>query len=583
MSGRDRHRARVAAALRVMLGATVLVASACNARVDGTPMPERRTCVAACGARVCGDDGCGGTCGSCSAGVCSGAGTCEASGELWVPTRDGVELATYVTLPSKAPGQQFPIVLLRSTDAQRRDGTFSALRKLSGQGYAFVYQDVRGTGRSRGTLRPMVQEFADGQDTVRYLVRQPWSNGKVVTVGSGYEGFAALAAAVDTPEVVSVIAEDYPSDGFASWPLTQNGVARADLLRWLRGMRGESVDDGRFLSLSSNHRPYRELDRAIFGREDLTWRTWAREPGVREEVWDAARLRGRFAQICASVLHIATRDGLSDPVDGYEEMAKGACGKARLVVADRGHTVRDLFELNAVSDEMRTHLATSVFNAPEPPDRLRRVSAFVQGSQAVVTDDTWPLARASTVLFLSGADAGVGALAGDVAEVTADTPHYVFDPQRDDACTGAMQGLSFLSAPLSRAERIVGAPTLEVDVAIDTPDTDLMAYLYEVTWDGNLQPFASAKLRLRFRDSYAAPQPMTPGKTERVRLTFGTVGYAMPMGSRLLLHVNSTECGAAENPNTGASIGDAVATRAVKIELRTGLRGSKVTLPLMAQ
>jgi hypothetical protein len=40
------------------------------------PLPLQPTCTGNCDGRVCGDDGCGGSCGTCSGGSCSAAGQC---------------------------------------------------------------------------------------------------------------------------------------------------------------------------------------------------------------------------------------------------------------------------------------------------------------------------------------------------------------------------------------------------------------------------------------------------------------------------------------------------------------------------
>jgi uncharacterized protein len=124
-----------------------------------------------------------------------------------VPMRDGVRLETHVFLPPGAA--RAPALLLRSPYAHTRDVPISIFRRFNEDGIAFLYQSVRGTGGSEGELRPRAQEFDDGQDAVRWLAAQEWSDGVVGTIGASYEGFAAIAAEVDTPEVALVIADGH--------------------------------------------------------------------------------------------------------------------------------------------------------------------------------------------------------------------------------------------------------------------------------------------------------------------------------------------------------------------------------------
>ncbi|MBU0606707.1 MAG: CocE/NonD family hydrolase, partial [Armatimonadetes bacterium] len=85
-----------------------------------------------------------------------------------VPMRDGVSLATTVYLP-EAEGC-YPTVLVRTAyNRVPMQGVDFARR-----GMAFVVQDVRGRYGSGGDFYPFIHEAQDGQDTLDWLVAQPW-------------------------------------------------------------------------------------------------------------------------------------------------------------------------------------------------------------------------------------------------------------------------------------------------------------------------------------------------------------------------------------------------------------------------
>ncbi len=122
-------------------------------------------------------------------------------GDVRVPMRDGVHLATDVYLPSSEPGElpeAVPTLLLR-TPYGKRYADHGWGRWFARRGYAVVIQDVRGCFGSEGEFALLVNEAEDGADTLAWIDEQPWSNGEVGTWGNSYAGFTQLAAATQGP------------------------------------------------------------------------------------------------------------------------------------------------------------------------------------------------------------------------------------------------------------------------------------------------------------------------------------------------------------------------------------------------
>jgi uncharacterized protein len=96
---------------------------------------------------------------------------------LMLPMRDGVRLATVVIRPS-AQGE-YPTLLVRSPYPLTSLESFAGLAKaLFEQGYAFVLQNERGSEWSEGDFGLLTKTTADGQDTLDWIARQDWSNGR---------------------------------------------------------------------------------------------------------------------------------------------------------------------------------------------------------------------------------------------------------------------------------------------------------------------------------------------------------------------------------------------------------------------
>jgi hypothetical protein len=75
------------------------------------------------------------------------------------------------------------------------------------QGFAIVVQNERGRGLSEGVYRTYLQNAKqDGDDTLNWIVKQPWSDGKVATLGCSSSGDTQpLAAANNNPALVATI------------------------------------------------------------------------------------------------------------------------------------------------------------------------------------------------------------------------------------------------------------------------------------------------------------------------------------------------------------------------------------------
>ena len=128
----------------------------------------------------------------------------------WVPMRDGVQLATEVYLPSE-PSALLPVILQRTPynrfpPAAGSNCDNAQFMSYAGMGYAVLNQDVRGRYRSEGMMNAMVQEANDGYDAIEWAAMQPWSNGKVGTLGGSYVGLTQWQPAIHTPPHLRAIA-----------------------------------------------------------------------------------------------------------------------------------------------------------------------------------------------------------------------------------------------------------------------------------------------------------------------------------------------------------------------------------------
>ncbi len=142
--------------------------------------------------------------------------------------RDGTLLATDKYSPMA--GGKLPVVMLRNPYGQiLGSGCFVGLlapgiAPFAQQGYYALAQECRGTSRSQGPFREMVQEAQDGYDAIEWAAAQPWSTGKVGTTSGSYLGLTQWQPAIHTPPHLAAIAPGVTaSDYHDNWTYV-NGV-----------------------------------------------------------------------------------------------------------------------------------------------------------------------------------------------------------------------------------------------------------------------------------------------------------------------------------------------------------------------
>jgi len=163
--------------------------------------------------------------------------------EFLIPMRDGVRLFTSVYTP-KNPSEKYPMMLNRTPytvspyGADNYRTNLGPSDKFVKEGFIFVYQDVRGKGRSEGAfvhVRPHnpnkkspkdIDESSDTYDTVDWLVKNvPNNSGRVGTWGISYPGFYAANGAIDAHPAMKASSPQAPvSEWFIGDDFRHNGA-----------------------------------------------------------------------------------------------------------------------------------------------------------------------------------------------------------------------------------------------------------------------------------------------------------------------------------------------------------------------
>ncbi|MBI4337230.1 MAG: CocE/NonD family hydrolase [Chloroflexi bacterium] len=196
--------------------------------------------------------------------------------DVMVPMRDGVLLAADLYLPARngRPVRgRLPAVLERTPygkhdpDRQERHGAYYARR-----GYVAVIQDCRGCHASGGELDFLVQEPNDGYDTVAWILKQPWSNGKVGTFGTSYMAWVQSGLATQDPPGLACMLPNM--GGWNAWDsaVRHNGAMELRFMAWAFWHSA--------LNSSAALKPQPWLDRALHEAPDF--RGWLQRMPIRQ-------------------------------------------------------------------------------------------------------------------------------------------------------------------------------------------------------------------------------------------------------------------------------------------------------------
>lgn len=186
----------------------------------------------------------------------------------------------------------------------------------------------------------------------------------------------------------------------------------------------------------------------------------------------------------------------------------------------------------------------------EPPVKL-----FVMGRNRWRYEDEWPLSRAVTERWHPYADGSLRREPppgdGPPCFVTLDpddpvpttggtilmAAKYPRGPVEQSGVEARPDVLVFTSEPMTAEYEVTGRVRFVGWLAAETPDTDLVVKLCDVSPDGSSYNVVDGIRRLRFRDSLSAPVAATPGEVYRLEVDLWSTSHVVLPGHRLRLQV----------------------------------------------
>ncbi len=168
--------------------------------------------------------------------------------KVMMPMRDGVRLATDIYRPKSAA--PVPIIFSRTPynfnswgDGEERTRTAERAYEAVKRGYAYVVQNERGRYFSEGEWDILGVPLTDGYDAFSWMKDQPWSNGKIGTLGcSSTAEWQMAVAALDHPSHAAMVPQGYGAgvgrigDYYEQGNWYRGGVEQLLFFSWLYGV-----------------------------------------------------------------------------------------------------------------------------------------------------------------------------------------------------------------------------------------------------------------------------------------------------------------------------------------------------------
>lgn len=494
--------------------------------------------------------------------------------DAFVEMRDGVKLHTYVYMPDSGE-KSYPVILTRTCypGNDRMHRLYG--EELAKRGYVYVYQYCRGREQSEGEWIPNIHERGDGIDTVDWLIGNSWCEslgywGHSYTSMTGW----AMADAVEG-KVATMYLEDYGTDRFCS--AYEKGLFRHDVLTaWSMGNGPVPVDTSydRYIE-SCKYMPLSQVDEALWGCVNETFREYIRSPHEEDEIWQSGWWK-QLREIPAKVkIPLCVVSGWYDHHHGssmktWERLNDEAKQHSMLMINAWNHFFRPCIPgrktENIQAEEIPgvLHWFEKVLKRKEVPQKTIRfyrigedrwvessdwddaegvkVSWYLGGHKEILSEKEWreqdriqELPQIQEYKYLYDPRNPVMSVGGEALLNSASLIGSLPQPEagyRSDV-------LSFVSEPLVEDLAVSGKIHVELYVSSDCEDTAFTAKLMDVDTDGTAYHIRSSVTTLE--QETGKEKTYTPGEVIKTDIQMWDIAYTIRKGHKLRLDISSSD------------------------------------------
>jgi putative CocE/NonD family hydrolase len=508
-----------------------------------------------------------------------------------VPMRDGVLLSANVFHPG-GPGT-YPTILMRTPYGKGDDWTPNH-QAFVDHGYAVVVQDVRGRYESQGNFQPLTQEPDDGDDTLNWIARQPWSNGKVGMTGGSYLGIVQWKVALlNNPHLKAIFPWVSGDDDYRDRFYSPGGAMKlGHRLLWVEeNLRLPGYDPPSFDKYVRTL-PLRHTDTVVTGHKDPLMQAVMDHPAD-DSFWQSISVREQLKNVKVPVFSVGGwyDNYVESDLDAFAALHKQS-GLNRILIGPWPHNVNTIMPGSDFGRDSQILFRKTQLewfdqwlkDKDVPMMSKPAVRIFVMGTNQWRDESEWPPKSARPTRFYLESAGHANSLNGDgtlTVEPVMKSEHdvFTFDPHNPVPTRGGAvccnpkifpwgpmdqrpveqreDVLVYSTPPLREDLEVTGRIEVTLFAATTAPDTDFSAKLVDVLPSGVAKNLTDGMLRARYRKSLAKPELLKPGEVTEFKIDAGVTSNVFQKGHRIRIEISSSNFPRFDrNPNTGKPIAD---------------------------
>jgi uncharacterized protein len=508
-----------------------------------------------------------------------------------VPMRDGVMLSANVFRPG-GPGAVSTILI--RTPYGKGDDWSQNHEAFVEHGYAVVVEDVRGRYESQGTFQPLTQEPQDGDDTLNWIARQPWSNGKVGMTGGSYLGIVQWkVATLNNSHLKAIFPWVSGDDDYRDRYYSTGGAMKlGHRLLWVEeNLKLPGYDPPSFDKFVMAL-PLRHSDSVVTGHQVPLLQKVLEHPAD-DAYWQSISVREQLKNIKVPVFSVGGwyDNYVESDLDAFATLHKQS-NVNRILIGPWPHNVNTIMPGNDFGRDSQIFFRKTQLEwfdqwlkdkdvpmMSKPPVRI-----FVMGSNQWRDESDWPPKGTRMVKFYLESGGHANSLNGDgtlTNEPVMKSEHdvYVFDPHNPVPTRGGAvccnpkifpwgpmdqrpveqrNDVLVYSTPVLREDvEVTGRIEVTLFAASTAPDTDFSAKLVDVFPNGAARNLTDGMLRARYRKSLENPELLKKGEVAEYKIDAGVTSNVFQKGHRIRVEISSSNFPRFDrNPNTGRPIAD---------------------------
>lgn len=447
-----------------------------------------------------------------------------------------------------------------------------------------------------------VDESTDTYDTVDWLIKHvPKNNGKVGLVGISYPGFYAAAGSIDAhPALVAVSPQAPVSDLYMGDDAFHNGAffLAANFGFYVGFPKQANPTEGKHyrefdFGTEDGYKFYLKMgsvgnaDEKYLKYANPYWTDMIAHPNY-DDFWKERNLLPHLKDVKPATLVVGgwfDAEDLSGTLKTYRALKQNGAGHSNAIVmgpwyhggwsSSDGEKLGDIEFYSKTAEFFRSDIELPFFRhylkgSADP--HLPQAYMFETGRNEWRIYEQWPPAEAKAQKIYLRAG---GKLAFSPPEANERFDEYISDPNKpvpyydkvvQNVDRAYMDGdqrfasrrqdvLTYLSEPLDEDLTIAGpiAPTLHVSTTGTDSDFDVkLIDVYpddypnpkpnpqSVQMGGYEQLVRGEPFRGKFRQSFEAPLPFTPGKVEQIHFIMPDVDHCFRRGHRIMVQIQSS-------------------------------------------